>query len=52
LNVVDNFHYLIKSACMESDHKAVGSISDTSKILNVDYIWNGVHSASWGQLGT
>ena len=29
-----------------------GSIPGTSTILNVDWVWNGVHPASWGQLGS
>ena len=38
------------SEFLTTDHEVVGSIPGTSTILNVGYVWNGVHPASWGQL--
>ena len=38
------------SAFITTNQKVAGSISDTSMILKVDYIWIGVHPALRGQL--
>ena len=34
------------------DYEVAGTILGTSTILNVDKVWNGVHTASWGQFGS
>ena len=31
---------------MATNHEVAGSIPGTSKMFNVDYVWNGVHPAS------
>ena len=34
------------SGCLTTNHEVAGSISGISTILNMDYVWNGVHLAS------
>ena len=37
---------------LTTNQEVASSIPDISTILNVDQVWNGVHPASWGQLGS
>ena len=41
-----------RSACLTTNHEIVGSIPGTFTVLYVDCIWNGVHPALRGQLGS
>ena len=50
-NRISTTSLIYESACMTTKHEVTGSILGTSVILNVDHVWNGVHPASWGQLG-
>ena len=40
------------SACLTTNQELVGSIPGTAAILKADKVWNGVHPASRGQLGS
>ena len=38
----------LEVSVLKTNYEVAGSIPETSKILNVNWIWNGVHPASWG----
>ena len=44
--------YIVDLGVTVSDHEIAGSFPSTSIILDDDQIWNGVHPASWEQLGS
>ena len=47
------YHYYFDWGISVCDHKGVGgSITDNFTILKLDYVWNWVHPASWGQSGS